>query len=378
MALGIPIGVLASAAPRKPLGTGVRRILVIRLDLLGDVALSLPAIRSLRAAYPEARIDMVVRPAALAIARACPAIDGVLTFDPDKLRPSGEPFSRAAWADLMRITRSLRGGGYDVAVSLFGAWGSLLALASGAPVRVGYRSEGFPNVFTRPVPGKRYKPPKHEARYGLRLAHAAGGVIPGDEPALFARPEDIAAARHTLLGEAEHNHVPIVVCSPGSAGGSAKRWTEHGWSELIQWLAANGAAVSLIGSDAERDMNRRIADQAGVPLVNLTGLTTLASLLGVLSAADVVVSGDTGPLHIAEALGRPVVAIMGPSDPRISGPQNVCWPVVRLPLSCSPCYDGTYSAECPLGHHRCMRDLSSLSVAKAVQEILSLPLEHRP
>lgn len=369
--LSVPVGTCAllQRLVDRPPGP-VRRLLVIRLDLLGDVVLSLPAVRALRAAYPDAEITMLVRPTAAAIAQHCPAIDHVLTFDPDRLRPSGTPFSPAAWRALVEALRVVRRSQFDLALGLFGAWASLFALASAAPRRIGYRGEGFPFAYTRAVAGRRYRPARHEVRYCLRLARAAGGIVrPGRD--IAATPDDRAAADQ-LLRSAGWDGRPLVVVNPGSAAGDAKRWTPEGWRELVAWLQARGAAVALIGAPADRPLADAIAAGVAPAPLALAGRTTIADLIGILDRATLVVSGDSGPLHLAAALGVPVVAIHGPSDPRISGPWSRRSVVVRLNLPCSPCYDATYPAECPLGHHRCMRDLASARVAGAAEVFLPL------
>ena len=369
--LGLPVGAVALAqrfVDRPP--QGVSKVLVVRLDLLGDVALSLPAVRALRAAYPAAHVVMLVRPAAAAIARRCPAVDRVLTFDPDRLRPSGTPLAPEAWRELGTALRSVRQERFDLAVGLFGVWASLFVIASGAPLRVGYRREGFPWAYTVAVPGRRYHPVRHEASYCLRLARAAGGIaLPGRD--LVTAPEDRMAATR-ILSAAGWDGRPLVVINAGSAAGDAKRWTPNGWRELLADLLAGGAAVALVGSPADRSLAEAIAAGLSPRPFVLAGQTSVAELLGLLERASLVVSGDSGPLHLAAALGVPVVAIHGPSDPRISGPRSRRSAVVRLNLPCSPCYDATYPAECPLGHHRCMRDLTSARVAGAVEPLLPL------
>jgi lipopolysaccharide heptosyltransferase II len=313
---------------------------------------------------------MLVRPAAAAIADRCPAVDRVLTYDPDRLRPSGTLFAPAAWRDLFTTLRTVRRERFDLAVGLFGVWASLFALASGAPLRVGYRREGFPSVYTLALPGRRYRPVRHEASFCLRLARAAGGTVrPGRD--LVATPEDRSAAAR-LLREAGWDGRPLVAINAGSAAGDAKRWSPEGWRGLIERLHAAGAAVALVGAPSDRSLAEAIATGLSPAPLCLAGQTSVGELLGVLERAALVVSGDSGPLHLAAALGVPVVAIHGPSDPRISGPRSRRAAVVRLNLPCSPCYDATYPAECPLGHHRCMRDLTSARVAGAVEPLLPL------
>ncbi|MFN8533743.1 MAG: glycosyltransferase family 9 protein [Dehalococcoidia bacterium] len=370
--VGLPLGCLAVVLQLlRRRGDAVEKILVIRLDLLGDVVLSLPAVRSLRAGYPKAELVMLVRPAAHDIALRCPAVDRVLTFDPDLLRPSGALFDTASWLDLARMIAILRRERFDIVVGLFGHWASVFALTSGASRTVGYRQESFPFAYTNGLSGRRYRPPVHEARWCERLVRAAGGGATPVGPDLDARPADVVAAR-AALARAGWNGRPLVVINAGAAAGDAKRWTPEGWVGLINRVHGVGGAVALVGAAVDQSLATHIATECAVSPMNLAGETTVGALIGLLSLATAVASGDSGPLHLAEALGRPVIAIHGPSDPRISGPRRADSLVIRLNLPCSPCYDASYPAECPLGHHRCMRDLPSSLVASALEPLLPL------
>jgi lipopolysaccharide heptosyltransferase II len=377
LAVLAPLAALVAWGQRpfqRPVGE-VRKLLVIRLDLLGDVALSLPAVRALRAGYPAAEIVFLVRPAAAPIAARCPAVDRVLTFDPDALRPSGRPFAAASWRVLFATLHTIRTERFDLVVGLFGVWASVFAIASAAPWRVGYRGEGFPGAYSHSLSGRRYRPVQHEVAWCLRLAQQAGGRLPAPAPDLQVTPADRAAARAVLVS-AGWDGRPLVVLSPGAVAGAAKRWTPTGWAALADWLHTQGIAVALVGTSSERPLAAPVLAAAQHPPLDLVGRTSLPTLLGVLALASLVVSGDSGPLHLAEALGTPVVALHGPSDPRISGPRRGA--VVRLDLPCSPCYDATYPAECPLGHHRCMRDLSAEQVIAAVAPRLPIRTTVRP
>lgn len=359
---------------------------MIRLDLLGDVVLSLPAVRSLKKAYPSARIDMLVRPSAVPIVQAAPDVANVLTFDPDKIRPSGKPFSLSSWRELWRMAGRVRGERYDLTVGLFGVWASVFAVASGSPRRIGYLSEGMPFAYNEPVGGRRYHPIKHERGVCLNLALRAGGARDASGPFLEVSPgvrrrADELVTSYQLEREQTRNvavgrPVPTnrcrrVVAHLGSTSGSAKRWTAAGWSGLLQSLQHDGHQVVVVGSPDEMTLAEEVRTAGYHEPVVLTGKTGLEELLGVLQSADLVIGGDSGPLHIAEALGRPVLAIHGPSDPRISGPTGSRSSVVRLPIDCSPCYDATYAAECPLGHHRCMAELTSDGVYRRAKRMLA-------
>src|SRR5919108_3576918 len=150
----------------------VQRLLVIRLDLLGDVVMSLPAVRALRERYPHAHIAMLVLPLARGIVEGYPDIDEILTLDTNALRRPGSLVR--ALPGLVATLAYLRRQRYDIVVSLSGRTASAIALLSGAPCRVGFAGEGYGQAFTLPVPGYRFQRPAHEVEYDLALVQALG------------------------------------------------------------------------------------------------------------------------------------------------------------------------------------------------------------
>jgi lipopolysaccharide heptosyltransferase II len=167
----------------------------------------------------------------------------------------------------------------------------------------------------------------------------------------------------------------VVVVHAGSINGTAKRWPPRYWaafSDAVQ--RRTDARVVLVGAGSDEAIARRVRESAESPLISLVGCTSVEELVAVLARADLVATGDSGPLHIAVALGRPLVAVYGPTDPRIHGPFNPKGPVAlhRKDLACSPCYTMANAAECPLGDPICMR---LVSVDEMVGSAIRL-LEH--
>ena len=364
--------------PLPPLRAGdpcIRRILVVRVDLLGDVVLSTPAVRALRRAYPRAKIDMLVQAPFDGILAGDPDINRVIVWNPHVWRnprnwPRPAPW-RAALATLgrMRLPR------YDLAVSISGDIGSIVTRLSGARRRVGYAGEAYGSFMTDPVPGARYRAHQHETRYVLELAAAAGGIVaPGDEvPRLSVDARERARMRarlaeaRTRLGATG----PIIALHAGARNGQAKRWPARHWAVLARLLGDElGALVVLTGApneaplagDVERMASGMASGAATLPLLNLCGETSLPELKALLAECDLVISGDSGPMHIACALGRPVIALHGPTDPAISGPTTPDAIVLRLGLWCSPCYDASATAECPFGNPTCMKGMAPSAV----------------
>jgi lipopolysaccharide heptosyltransferase II len=363
-------------SPLTPGDPRIRRILVVRVDMLGDTVLMTPAIRALRRGYPHAAVDVLIPRSTAGVLAGDPDITRVLTFDP---RPWGSPQAwakRATWADALRFVSSIRRPRYDLAVSVSGDIGSILTRLTGARRRVGYAGEAYPHFMTHPVPGGRYRKPQHEVRYVLDLAEAAGGIVEPDDPqpwlAVPSEERTRIAARLKLERERLGAAGPIVAVHPGARNGKAKRWPLRHFATLCDRLVQEmDALVILTGAPNEALLSREILARLRVPVVDLTGQTTLPELVALLAESDVVVTGDSGPMHIACAVATPVVALHGPTDPALSGPTAPDALILRHEMPCSPCYDASATAECRFGNPVCMKMLTPGLVFAAVRRQLA-------
>ena len=367
---------LHAAQSRPPLDPATfhpQHILVIRTDLLGDVVLTLPTVHALRRAYPLAHIDMVVLPANAAIMHDQPEIDHVITCDPNAW--IGGIFNVTERFKMRATIAELRAAKYDLAVSVCGDWASIIARLSGARRRVGFTGEAYAHFLTDPVPGRRFELHQHETGYGLLLATKAGGIVdPSGSPTRQPRLEVSESARqsiHTLLMESGiRPGQPIIALHAGSGNGQAKRWPLPSWARLADLLLAHeDAAIVLIGAPGDKLLAQAVLKRMRQPAraIDLTGKTKLPELCALLAACAVVVTGDSGPLHIAEAVGARVVAIHGPTDPAQSGPSNPATIVVWHQIWCAPCYDSRATAECRFGNPICMKGISPAEVLAATQ-----------
>ncbi len=379
-------GKLWPRPPLQPAAWQPRRILVIRTDFLGDVVLTLPAVQALWRAYPAAEIDLLVLPGNAAILRDQPGVARIIGCD-----PLGWLGSRLGRAQLRETIALLRGARYDLAVSVCGDVASILARLSGATRRVGFAGEAIPGWLTDPIAGKRFTLGMHETRYGLTLAAGAGAALPPP-----GAPESRPALR---VGEPARQHVaellalagipaerPVIALHPGSGNGKAKRWPLPHWAKLAEMLLADDtAAVVLIGAPGDRPLAQGILRRMAQPerVTDLTGRTTLPELAALLARAAVVVTGDSGPLHVAEAVGARVVALHGPTDPAQSGPSGPEAIVLWNKVWCAPCYDPRATAECRFGNPVCMKGLLPADVLLAVRRQLRVACgmvqgEHSP
>jgi lipopolysaccharide heptosyltransferase II len=251
---------------------------------------------------------------------------------------------------------------------------SIWAFLSGATHRIGYRQEAYPLLHTYTLPGRRYDRRQHEVRWCLDLAEAAGATRRPRDVHLEVESTAAERMRRVLEGQGVGEQTLLIGMHAGSINGSAKRWPAAHWAELADRLHdACGAMVVLTGSQDELPIVQAVtAAMRTRPLV-LAGKTTVDELAAVLARCDIVLSGDSGPLHIAVALNRPTISVYGPTDPAISGPyprpgQTAL--VLRAGIGCSPCYNALTTAECPYGNTACMHHLTVDRMYHAVQRVL--------
>jgi lipopolysaccharide heptosyltransferase II len=358
----------------------VRRILIIRMDLIGDVVLSLPAVRALRQAYPQAEIDFLAQPSSAAILAGQPEVTHVLTLDASVWRRPSALFRRAEREAARAMIQRLREPRYDLCVSVSGDWASILARLSGARRRVGYAGEAYHGMLSDPVPGGRYALRRHEVEYVRELARAAGGRdADAYLPELRVLPS-AAATVESLLAEygLDTTRGPLVALHAGARNGLAKRWPTAAWAALaVRLVARLDAHVLLVGAQGDGEIAGEIARRARAGVVNLTGRTSLPELAALLARCNLLVSGDSGPLHIACAVGTPVIGLYGPTDPGISGPLGRQALVLRQPLWCSPCYDASAVADCRFGNPVCMKTLPPEAVLAAARGLLAKGRDER-
>ncbi|HEX5159983.1 MAG TPA: lipopolysaccharide heptosyltransferase II [Ktedonobacterales bacterium] len=358
-----------SKAPLYPGSSSVRRILVVRVDLLGDTVLTTPAIAALRRGYPKAQIDILVQESTASVLAGERDIAHVITYNPQVLRQKG------GWRSALQLLVRLRRARYDIAVSVSGDISSILTRLSGARRTVGYGGEAYPYMLTDPVAGRRYAVAQHETRYVLALAEAAGGILEEEyaRPRLHVLPKErqemtamlrLARARFGRTG-------PIVAMHAGARNGQAKRWPTRHFAALADQLAEElDALVVVTGAPNEAPLAREIARTARYPLLNISGKTTLPQLIAILAESDVLVTGDSGPMHIACAVETPVVVMHGPTDPALSGPSAPDAIILRHKLWCAPCYDASSTAECRFGNPICMKAIAPRMVFAAVRKQL--------
>jgi len=336
----------------------VGRILVRAVNWLGDAVLTLPALEALDRRFPQAEIVLLATPWVSGLFVGQPAVDRIIEYR-----------TADAHRGLMgrwRLANTLRDGGFDLAIlfpnSLDAAFAPWLA---GIPRRVGHPTQGRRWLLTHPVPDVSTTPGRHQVERYLDIVRMLGG---NGMPSLRLRvtPEAREAAGGLLTELSVGPGDVCVALTPGAVYGGAKRWPMERFAAVADGLVERcGARILLIGSVQERSRLDEVGARMRHPAVNLGGRTNLQALTGILERARLLVTNDTGAMHVAAAVGTPVLAVFGPTDPQATGPLAAHSRILREPVPCSPCL----LRECPIDH-RCMTRITVDQVLEAAVELL--------
>lgn len=341
------------------------RILVVQTAFLGDVVLTTPLLRELKRAHPEARLTVVATPLGAATLAGLPFLDGLIAYD-KKGKHRGV---RGTWGLVARLRRER----FDLAVAAQrSARTGLLVRASGARKRVGFAGAAGGWAYTERVT---WDPARHAVHRYLALAAACGGDPDADpRPLLAVLPEARARIDALLSAEGIGPDDAVLAIAPGSIWGT-KRWTPEGFAAVVRDSRALGLRPVLVGSPAEATLCNEVAARAGGSVPVLAGRTGIPDLAALCARSRALVTNDSGPGHVASAVGTPVVAVFGPTVPAFGytpfGERNRI--VERAGLECRPC-DLHGPQVCPLGHHRCMKEIGPEAVLDALtRAIQDLP-----
>jgi heptosyltransferase-2 len=335
------------------------RILIVSPNWIGDALMAQPLLARLRERQPAARIDALAPPWVAPLLERMPEIDEVIVAPFEH----GALALRARW----RLGRSLRARRYDHAIVLPNSWKSaLVPLFADIRLRAGYVGEaryGLLNLVYRAPRSSGTRPPMVEHYARLSEAPGAAPVMPLPETRL--RVESNAAATSArAFGFAPPPAKNALLC-PGAEYGPAKRWPAERYGRLAATLAARGVGVFLLGSTSDAEVCDAVARASGGAARSLAGRTTLGQAIELIAAADLVVSNDSGLMHIAAGLERPQVALFGSSSPEHTPPRSPRARIVWLQLECSPCF----ARVCPLGHFRCMTELEPTRVMEEIARL---------
>lgn len=337
------------------------KILIRATNWVGDAIMALPALRAVRSRFPEAEITILARPYVAAIYRNQQVCDNMMFVE-----------------DTRDTASELRAQKFDSALLLQNAFqAAWFAWRAGIPERIGYARDGRSLLLTKalPVP-KPGEIPVHEQYYYLELLRRAGWLdsLPNESFIKLNVPEENhqRAAQFLLSVGVRHDSFRIAI-GAGASYGSAKCWPPDRFAELANRLQAQAQAdVILFGTPAEAAVSSAIAAGMNRPPIDLTGKTSINDLPALLSQCQLFIGNDSGAMHVAAAVGLPVVAVFGPTDPFGTAPVTPRCSIVQERPYCSPCF----LRRCPTDH-RCMTRVTPDAVAAAARHWIS-SMEVRP
>jgi heptosyltransferase-2 len=316
------------------------KILVVAPSWVGDTLLAQPLLTLLKRQQPSALIEVLAPAWASPLLTRMAEVDAVIA----------SPFAHGEFAFAARraLGRRLISADFSHAYVLPNSWKSaLVPYFAGIPQRIGYLGEARWGLLTEPRTLNKAALPQLMQRYA-----ALAGPLPAElpRPALRSTPAQQWAVRR-LLGLAEHV-APIILC-PGAEYGPAKRWPTWHFATLARHVGSPATPVWVLGSDKDVALGEQIAQASGGVALNLCGRTTLDQAIDLIASARAVVTNDSGLMHVAAALDRPLVALYGSSSPDYTPPLSPDAKIVSQKLPCSPCF----KRECPLGHLDCLNGL---------------------
>ncbi len=350
----------------KPFPAHPERILVRSTNWIGDAVMTIPAVRTIRRNFPDARITLLALPWVADIFRHSPWVDDLLLYE--------KQGRHHGMRGRLRLVQEMAGRGFDAAILLQNAFeAALVTSLARIPVRAGYTTDGRALLLTHGV----RKPPgigsRHQVHYYQEML-AGLGLSPGpDELELHLSATAREHARRVVqrFGREQDAGGPVIGFNPGASYGPAKRWPARRFGELARLLAndRDGAMILVFGTGADSGAARLIRKMSPQPrrVLDLTGRTDLAQALAFIALCDVFVTNDSGLMHVAAALDVPLVAIFGSTDHVATGPFSRRAVIVRQSLDCSPCM----KTHCPQGHFRCMEEVTARQVFEAMAPFLA-------
>lgn len=323
----------------------MQKILIIAPSWVGDCVLMQPMLARLHERHPQAKIDVLAPPWTEKLLRHMPEVRSVIE----------NPFTHGAFrlSERRALGHRLRAEHYDQAIVLPNSWKSaLIPWFADIPLRTGFVGELRYGLLNDARRLDKRKLPLMVQRFSFLAEPPGNDRPPAVQAPQLAVSEEARTAVLDKFGLTTGQ--PVAVFCPGAEYGPAKRWPEAYYAELAQRLQEQGYTVWLLGSPKDKEVADKIVALGNPRVVNLCGRTDLTEAIALLACADLAISNDSGLMHIAAALDRPLLAIFGSSSPQFTPPLSAHAQVLKLDLPCSPCF----KRECPLGHFNCMMKLT--------------------
>lgn len=343
----------------------IKRVVVRGANWVGDTVMTMPALRELRRLLPDAHITLVTRPGTAGLLTDLNFIDGLFLDE------------HRSWLTLAAEIGKWKQGQFDLAILFPNSFqAALIPALARVPLRLGYVAQGRGFLLTHRLALPEWRSSRHEIFYYLFLISELEKLLHGTSQIMERVPDSslqVSIARQDAASDAlrrmgvRDGH-PIVALCPGSINSRAKRWPAERYAALADRLIHElDADVLLIGSAAERDVSVEVAGRMRHQPIIATGTTDLSQVVAMLSLIDLLVTNDTGPAHIASALGRPTLVIFGPTNPLTTRPFSTVGEIIHHPPICAPCM----LRDCPIDH-RCMTAISPDEVFERATPMLGL------
>lgn len=332
-----------------------KKILVRMPNWIGDAVMAIPTLSALRARFPDSRITLLAKPPVAALFEHHPVIDRLLVYE--------SPGRHAGITGLWRLVRSIREGRFDLAFLLQNAFeAALITAAAGIPERVGYAADGRRFLLTKSFNKK--SAPRHQREAYLHLMDLMKTEGEFDRrPFLVITEKERQSASDLLLAEGIARWEQVIGINPGAAYGSSKRWDPARFAAVADRMQERfSAKIVIFGGPAEVAIAEEVRRNMRRPAAVLAGKTTVRTMMALIARCRLFITNDSGPMHIASALGVPVVAVFGPTNPDATSPAGSDDLIVQRKVECAPCTH----RECPIDH-RCMTGVSVEAVAEAAE-----------
>ncbi|KWT85565.1 lipopolysaccharide heptosyltransferase II [Candidatus Magnetominusculus xianensis] len=344
-------------------------ILIRGVNWIGDAVMTAPALRAIKGAYPEGSTTLLVNPAVAGLFEKDPHVGAIIEYKDRTI------------AGRLRLSKTLKAKNFTTAILLQNAFdAALITWLARIGQRIGYKRDARGFLLTNGIALTGDTLRLHHCRYYLNMLTMAGINAPYRLPWIYLT----TAERQSALDVLAHLKRPVIGINPGAAFGLAKRWPTERFANVIERIVTEkaGSAV-LFGSPKDVEISAAIRRHinpdvlaAEETFLDLTGKTGIRELCGRIAGCDMLITNDSGPMHIAYATGTPVIAIFGSTSPELTGPPGVGLDselefsaghkVIRKQLACTPCFKRV----CPHGHLNCMNDISAAEVFDEIDAML--------
>jgi heptosyltransferase-2 len=343
----------------RPAFRGVNRILVRGVNWVGDTVLSYPTVQQLKTFFPKSHLAILIPSYLVDLWKTFPYVDEIIPF-----KKTGGIGS--IWEDL-NLSQSLKERNFDLAVILPRSFRSAFHIyLARIPIRVGYKGEGRSLFLTHGIRRTKEILHDHRVHYYQKLIEPLGKTESPPSPQIFLREEDRRWADQALKELGMMEGKPLIGMNPGATYGLAKCWYPERFGELGKRIFNKWkATVLLFGKEEERPIAEEILQHMKEGGIDLTGKTNLLQLAALLERCQLLVTNDTGTMHMATAVGTPIVALFGSTDPSTTGPWGDGHVVIRKEVPCSRCLKRI----CPTDH-RCMELITVDEVEEVVDNKL--------